>query len=108
MYTMKILNTSPRTLWNILRQLGPKALQSSQHLIGGDQGPLSSNQWQLDVTNWLQIGHAVLQAAYADMAYGPTNPDVLRWRVNFTSPELGRLCRSQVYSYPHLFLYDLY
>lgn len=96
LYTMYSLHTSPWSVTKILRQLGPKALQSSQRLMGGNQGPLSSNQWQLDVTNWFQIGKAGLQAAYADIAYGPTDPNVLRWRVNFTSPELSRLCRSQV------------
>ena len=96
LYTMLSLSTSPRNIVHILWQLGPKALQSSQRLMSGNQGPLSSNQWQLDVTNWFQIGKAGLQAAYADIAYGPTDPNVLRWRVNFTSPELSRLCRSQV------------
>ncbi|KAI0458885.1 hypothetical protein F5B21DRAFT_527707 [Xylaria acuta] len=72
-----------KTITGIVAHLGSSALLSQRTLIQGDQGPLPSNQWQLD-------------ASFVDTAYGPTDSTILQSWVNFTSPALKELCNSQI------------
>ncbi|KAI0976453.1 hypothetical protein F4678DRAFT_469373 [Xylaria arbuscula] len=69
-----------RDLAGVLGQLGSKALQSQNSLLVGFQGPLTSNQWQLDV---------------AHCAYGQSNPGLEHSRVNYTASEFKSVCRNQ-------------
>lgn len=104
LYFANTLYSSPRSVEDIVGQLGQKALHSAKTLIIGDEGSLPPDQWQLDVINWVEIANAATQAAYIETAYGPTNPGVLQWRVNFTTQELLNLCNTQVYT-PSRFLF---
>lgn len=99
LYSIRAIYQAPRVLDDIIGQLGSKALRSERTLINGYQVSLPSNQWQIDVTNWFEVGHAAMQAAYLEMAYGTANPDLLRAYVNFTTPELNSLCNSQVHDF---------
>ncbi|KAI1132832.1 hypothetical protein F5Y10DRAFT_291787 [Nemania abortiva] len=80
----------------LLAQLGPASLASKSSLASSIQGPLPSNQWQLDVTRWWDISMASLQAAYLGMSYyNPPDPSLLKYRTNFTSEAFRKLCNSQ-------------
>ncbi|KAI1734566.1 hypothetical protein F4680DRAFT_453841 [Xylaria scruposa] len=85
-----------RTSINILlTQLGSMGLISQRNLLGGLQGPLAPNQWQLDISHLWNISMALQQIALVDMAYGPTDPGTLQTWINFTSPALQEICDSQ-------------
>ncbi|KAI0444938.1 hypothetical protein F4803DRAFT_510322 [Xylaria telfairii] len=84
------------TIEGLLAQLGSTSLASKSSLTSAIQGPLPSNQWQLDVTRWWDIRIASLQAAYLSISYfNPPDPSLLRYRTNFTSKGLKKLCNSQ-------------
>ncbi|KAI0206813.1 hypothetical protein F4808DRAFT_466756 [Astrocystis sublimbata] len=85
-----------KTITGIVAHLGSSALLSQRTLSQGDQGPIPSNQWQLDVSYLWNITLAVMQASFVDTAYGPTDSDILQSWVNFTSPALTDLCSSQI------------
>ncbi|KAI0184252.1 hypothetical protein EV127DRAFT_516280 [Xylaria flabelliformis] len=84
-----------RHVAGVLGQLGPRALLSQQSLLVGFQGPLASNQWQLDVAHWWDISMAVAQALYLDSSYGLGDPALERSRQNYTTPEFSNVCRNQ-------------
>ncbi|KAI1348756.1 hypothetical protein F5Y01DRAFT_306503 [Xylaria sp. FL0043] len=67
LFTHKI---NPVTLPDMLGFLGARSLSSQERLYGGIQWPIPKNQWQLDVTQWLETVFATLQAAYIDTVTG--------------------------------------
>ncbi|KAI0813452.1 hypothetical protein GGR55DRAFT_703439 [Xylaria sp. FL0064] len=80
----------------VIQQLGSASLNSKNSLTASFQGPLPSNQWQLDVIGWWDITKASVQAAYLRMVYfNPPDPNLLRYRVNFTSEGRAKLCSNQ-------------
>ncbi|KAI0465764.1 hypothetical protein F4859DRAFT_519793 [Xylaria cf. heliscus] len=85
-----------KTITGIVAHLGSSALLSRRTLTQGDQGPLPSNQWQLDVSHFWDITLAVMQGSFVDTAYGPTDSDFLQSWVNYTSPALKNLCNNQI------------
>lgn len=97
LYFMTIFRASPRRVNDIIRRLGPTALQSQRTLTNSFQGPLEKTQWQLDVIHWWDISRAATQAAFINAVYGPTDPAILLSRNNFTAP-FTQLCDSQVCS----------
>ncbi|KAI1735695.1 hypothetical protein F4680DRAFT_469873 [Xylaria scruposa] len=84
-----------RHVAGVLGQLGPRALLSQQSLLVGFQGPLASNQWQLDVAHWWDISMAVAQALYLDSSYGLGDPVLEKSRQNYTTPEFNNVCQNQ-------------
>ncbi|KAI1752806.1 hypothetical protein F4782DRAFT_546419 [Xylaria castorea] len=84
-----------RHVAEVLGQLGSRALLSQQSLLVGFQGPLASNQWQLDVAHWWDISMAIAQAICLDSAYGLSDPAVEKSRQNYTTPEFDNVCRNQ-------------
>ncbi|KAI0532332.1 hypothetical protein GGR58DRAFT_523304 [Xylaria digitata] len=84
-----------RHVAGVLGQLGSKALLSQESLLVGFQGPLASNQWQLDVTHWWDISMAIAQAIYLDSAYGLSNPALEQSRMNYTTAEFDNVCHNQ-------------
>ncbi|KAI1744856.1 hypothetical protein F4680DRAFT_443335 [Xylaria scruposa] len=80
-----------KTITAIVAHLGSSALLSQRTLIQGDQGPLPSNQWQLDVNHLWDISLAVMQASFIDTAYGQTDSSILQSWISFTSPALKEL-----------------
>ncbi|KAI1734534.1 hypothetical protein F4680DRAFT_470779 [Xylaria scruposa] len=79
----------------ILGHLGPTALTSQKTLFGAIQGRIASNQWQHDVSHWWDISMAAQQSKLLDAAYAPDNSDMNVFRINYTEPELKKLCRNQ-------------
>lgn len=86
-------------LTNILSHLGPRSLASQENLLDSEQTILQDDQWQQDVVNWWAITLAAVQQEFTDMAYGSSDPKYAPIRVNFTSPELQKMCDSQVCRY---------
>ncbi|KAI3339489.1 hypothetical protein F4824DRAFT_487870 [Ustulina deusta] len=84
------------SLYEILAQLGSESLASKNSLSAGLQGPLPSNQWQLDVIYWSDIVKASIQAAFLDMVYfNPPDASQLQLRRGFTAPNSKSLCNNQ-------------
>ncbi|KAI0157702.1 hypothetical protein GGR57DRAFT_510667 [Xylariaceae sp. FL1272] len=68
---------------------------SKAQTVPGTQGPLPSNQWQLDVTHWAEIQLADAQLAFLRTAYyNPADSTLLGLRQNFTGAET-KLCSNQ-------------
>ncbi|KAI1739076.1 hypothetical protein F4680DRAFT_466641 [Xylaria scruposa] len=80
---------------DVVYQLGPASLLSQGYLKAGFLSGIEKDQWQLDVTHWWDISMSIRQEAFLNYAYGPTDPATLAVRINFTTPELKRLCKSQ-------------
>ncbi|KAI1149406.1 hypothetical protein F4825DRAFT_469110 [Nemania diffusa] len=79
----------------ILQQVGAAGLTSQKTLYGGIQGPIASDQWQRDVSNWWDISMAIHQSTALSLAYMPDNSAVRAARLNYTTPELQKLCNNQ-------------
>ncbi|KAI0859895.1 hypothetical protein F4860DRAFT_515391 [Xylaria cubensis] len=75
--------------------LGTHSLASQRTLQGGLQGPISDEQWKLDVGNWWNISLSMLQASFVDTANGPTDPNIARLYRNATNPGQKSLCQNQ-------------
>ncbi|GAW24523.1 hypothetical protein ANO14919_141100 [Xylariales sp. No.14919] len=93
-YFKAVIHSSP-SLIGILQQIGPASLKSQSTLIAGRQGPLPSNQWQLDAIHWFDIQMAGIQLHFLGAAYfNPTDPSFLNFRKPFTG-EQRNLCMNQ-------------
>lgn len=60
----------------VLRSLGVSSLTARHKLLGGVQGPLPSNQWQLEVKHWFTTVLADLQRSVVETATGPMGINV--------------------------------
>ncbi|KAI8947772.1 hypothetical protein F4801DRAFT_605164 [Xylaria longipes] len=87
--------TSEMSVSRLLVQLGPTSLLSQRYLASGMQYRLETDQWQIDVTHWWDILMSARQETFLSYAYGPTDPAILANRINYTMPELKKLCDSQ-------------
>ncbi|KAI0531555.1 hypothetical protein GGR58DRAFT_524421 [Xylaria digitata] len=95
-FTAGFMEYQSTSIWQLIAQLGPASLASKSSLTAATQGPLPSNQWQLDVIRWWDITKASLQAAYLGIPYfNPPDPSLLRYRTNFTSQGFKTLCNNQ-------------
>lgn len=96
-FTSAFRDNQYASLYEILAQLGSESLASKNSLSAGLQGPLPSNQWQLDVIYWSDIVKASIQAAFLDMVYfNPPDASQLQLRRGFTAPNSKSLCNNQV------------
>ncbi|KAI1741384.1 hypothetical protein F4680DRAFT_464788 [Xylaria scruposa] len=85
-------------LVTVLQQMGPTSLASQSSLTASRQGPLPSNQWQLDVIHWFDIQMAGLQLSFLRTAYfNPTGElsSILQSRRNFATQAETTLCMNQ-------------
>lgn len=80
----------------VLAYLGPTSLHSQQNMLSGVQGPLASKQWHADVSNWFNITLAMAQIRMIETASGPSDPAVMEYHMNFTTPDMQKLCNNQV------------
>ena len=67
------------SVWNIIDQLGPKALLASSYLSQQEffySHALPNNQWQREVANWFSIGLAQLQRSLVVSYRRPIAPIV--------------------------------
>lgn len=71
---------------DLINTLGSSSLLSSQYFGQGFMGPIPDNQWQLDVSHWFAMHLASMQAAFVNIARGPTNEALLPY---FIGPEDG-------------------
>lgn len=95
LYFIAIFGLRRPSLGNAIPNMGATALQSQKMLTNGLQRPLEKDQWQLDVTHWWDIAKAATQAGFINAVHGPTDPNMLIMRDNFTAP-VDALCENQV------------
>lgn len=91
-----VLFTMAIDIDGMLQNLGPKALQSQQNLLGGLMGPLPDDQWQLDVTYWWAIRLAGIQAAFVNTAHDTGNAALEEFRVRPHNSYMQDMCNNQV------------
>ncbi|KAI9787458.1 MAG: hypothetical protein M1816_007506 [Peltula sp. TS41687] len=83
------------SLNSIIENLGRSSLTSRYKLQGGRQGPLPTNQWQLEVQYWFSTMLANLQMLMIDTATGPADANLTPWLRRPQNREEHRACRSQ-------------
>lgn len=83
-------------LVDLISSLGTLALTSHQKLPHGFMGPLSDNQWQLDVTHWWGTILASYQEAFVNAANGPSDASLLPYAQLPTNSYAKTLCNNQV------------
>ena len=80
--------------------LGAQSLLARYSLtIDGVQGSMADNQWMLDLTHWLEINLAALQASVVAGATGPIGPgqvDIPYTKLNISHE--AQICSNQVWS----------
>ncbi|KAF2970833.1 hypothetical protein GQX73_g2781 [Xylaria multiplex] len=94
-YFGNVFFTFDITVDSILGHLGANGLLSQRKMNGGIQGPIESNQWQLDYIHLWSISLAATQMAFIDTAVGPTDQDLFELWTNYTAPQTNKLCNSQ-------------
>ncbi|KAL1616497.1 hypothetical protein SLS54_008400 [Diplodia seriata] len=67
-WMVDIQNTKFRGLNDVVNILGSAALIGRQKLANGIQGPIASNQWQLEVESWFATLMAAYQQDYVEVA----------------------------------------
>ncbi|KKY13335.1 hypothetical protein UCDDS831_g09097 [Diplodia seriata] len=72
-WMVDIQNTKFRGLNDVVNILGSAALIGRQKLANGIQGPIASNQWQLEVESWFATLMAAYQQGYVEVATGPSD-----------------------------------
>jgi hypothetical protein len=85
-------------LVEIVSMTGISSLTARQGLANGMQGPLPSNQWQLEVENWFGATMADLQRATLEHVTGPTEPAMLQFLERPQTHQERLVCRSLVSS----------
>lgn len=93
-----IVNKGQRgsNLYSIVGDLGPAALLARDSKAAGIQGPLSSNQWKLEVQHWQATLMALLQRQVVDFATGPSDPSLERLVTEPPDKVKRYVCQSQV------------
>ena len=81
---------------SIIDELGVSSLTARDSLLGGIQGPLPKNQWQLEVQYWHSIIMALLQRLVVEQATGPASETVYPWLVRPQTKEEQAQCHNQV------------
>ncbi|KAI0015357.1 hypothetical protein F4780DRAFT_787088 [Xylariomycetidae sp. FL0641] len=94
-YFTNVFFLSRKSIYGVISQLSSMALLSHRTLTGGIQGGLAINQWQLDLAHIWDTVLAQMQAAFVDMARGTSDPETRDIFINYTGPELQRICRNQ-------------
>jgi hypothetical protein len=76
--------------------LGALTLTARFGLVGGVQGPLPDNQWQIEVQSWFATMLANLQMALVNTATGPTDRALDPWQLGPNSTIEREMCANQV------------
>ncbi|KAI1868746.1 hypothetical protein JX265_006725 [Neoarthrinium moseri] len=83
----------------VIGALRSQALASRFNFLGGVQGAIPDNQWQLDVQYWHAVQLATMQKAVVDVAIGPLADEeaeiMLEWGINSTL-QLQRLAHEEL------------
>ena len=91
----------------IARHLGVSSLTSRYKLLQNLQGPLVTNQWQLEMEHWFSIVLADLQRAVVESATRPIDANLTQWLYRPKTPKERLPYRSQVSSLPRFLCNDL-
>lgn len=92
--------TGASGLPEIVSYTGISSLTARHGLGQGMQGPLPSNQWQLEVENWFGATMADLQRATVEYATGPTDQAMFRFLERPQTDGEHLVCQSLVSSLP--------
>lgn len=79
-----------------IESLGSAVLESSSRKVAGIMGPLSRDQWQLDVEKWYNISLASIQQNFVEIAAGPSDGRLRDWAVKPANDGEKRFCNNQV------------
>ncbi|KAJ3577896.1 hypothetical protein NPX13_g2666 [Xylaria arbuscula] len=99
-YFGNVFFTFDITVESIMNQLGGQGLLSHRTLDGANQGPIASNQWQLDLIHLWDVSLAATQTAFIDTAVGPADETLRSLWTDYATPKTNKLCNSQVISGP--------
>lgn len=88
------------SVWNVVDQLGPKALIASSYVSQQEtfwSPALPSNQWQIEVANWFSIGLAHTQRLFIASYRTPSTPALLKYWIPFQDNDTNvqNFCSSQ-------------
>lgn len=83
-------------LIEIVGLTGISSLLARHGLVNGIQGPIPSNQWQLEAENWFGATMADLQRVTVEYVTGPTDPAMFRFLDRPQAEEEHLMCRSLV------------
>lgn len=83
---------------SMLAASGSQALASRARLTGGLQAPLPLNQWKMDIQHTWATTFALLQAEVVQVAYGTTDPDLVKYKAGPSDAAQASICRNQVSS----------
>ncbi|KAF2084695.1 hypothetical protein K490DRAFT_10084, partial [Saccharata proteae CBS 121410] len=83
------------TLADIVGSLGNSALTARDAMWSGLQGPLGSDQWQIEVQHWHATSLAILQRILVEQATGPEDTDVMAMMARPTTDAEWKRCKSQ-------------
>ncbi|KAF2138136.1 uncharacterized protein K452DRAFT_361593 [Aplosporella prunicola CBS 121167] len=89
------VSASAMTISEVVNIMGQQALASRYNFRHGIQGPISENQWQLDVEHWHASTLAHLQDGYLHKASGPTDERLFEFLDRPANAIEKRLCKSQ-------------
>lgn len=81
---------------NIIEHLGASALLAGNSFIGGVQGPLAPNQWQMEVQHWQSITLALKQRTLIEYAKGPSDTTVDEYLIRPSGSAERHICSNQV------------
>lgn len=88
---------------NIPVSLGSASLTARYGLLTGTQGPLPSNQWQLEIEHWFKAALAYLQTIQVDYATSPSDPSMRKFiRPQQDSDGSRYFCQNQVSNPSHV------
>ncbi|KAL9108187.1 MAG: hypothetical protein Q9227_007042 [Pyrenula ochraceoflavens] len=80
---------------NTVQHLGGSALLARDSFMGGIQGPLAPNQWQLEVEHWQSITLARMQRLAVEVATGPSDLAASQFVVKPENDAGRSACRNQ-------------
>lgn len=89
-------------LYSTVAATGVSSLIARHGLVGGLQGRLPSNQWQLEVENWYGAALADIQRSTLELVTGPTDPAMFKYIKRPQTAEEHSVCRSLVSYFPTL------
>lgn len=80
---------------NVVGNLGASALLARNSYIGGYQGPLPTNQWQIEVQHWQSTTLAYMQKLLVERATGPSDPAMEAYVDKSLQKPFQDLCHAQ-------------
>lgn len=90
------LETFPRGAFDVVNSMGAQALGSHSGLNAGFQGTLAVDQWKQDVTYWWATALATRQNVFVELARGPTDPNLVKYRYPPSDQDQWDMCYNQV------------